>query len=116
MNREKFSFSVPAKAENLTILRLATSAIASKINFSIDQIEDLKLCVSELCNLGLSENNNENFDVEYFLGENDIEIKFANLKIDTKMENFEISKMILEALIESIEFKKDSITLKLFVN
>ncbi|WP_054252905.1 hypothetical protein [Neofamilia massiliensis] len=116
MNREVFTFNIPALSENITIIRLTTSAIASKLDFTIDQIEDLKLCVAELCNLGLSKEDNL-FKIEYSLDreENAIEIKFHNLEIDDQAENFEISKMILQALIEEIEFEKEYIKIKLFV-
>lgn len=117
MTREVFKIAIPALSENLTIIRLTTSAIASKLDFSIDQIEDLKLCVSELCNLGISKEENEIFHIEYSLDKEAgaIEIKFTDLEIDDQAENFEISKMILQALIEEIEFKKEYTKIKLFV-
>ncbi|MDO5028179.1 MAG: hypothetical protein Q4E36_02830 [Bacillota bacterium] len=117
MTRQVFDFSVPALSENITIIRLTTSAIASKLNFTIDQIEDLKLCVSELCNLGISKEDDGLFQIRYCLDkeENGIEIKFIDLKIDDQAENFEISKMILQALIEEIEFAEEYIKIKLFV-
>ena len=37
MNREKIYFSIPAKAEFLSVIRLTTSAIGSKMNFDIDK-------------------------------------------------------------------------------
>ena len=36
MNREKIYFSIPAKAEFLSVIRLTTSAIGSKMNFDIE--------------------------------------------------------------------------------
>ena len=47
MNREKFNFIVPAKAENLSMVRLTTSAIASKSNFSIEKIVEISLKVGK---------------------------------------------------------------------
>lgn len=39
--------SIPAKAEFVSIARLAVSAVASRLQFSIEEIEDVKLAVSE---------------------------------------------------------------------
>lgn len=40
---------IPSKAEWVSIARLATSAVASRLQFSIEDIEDVKLAVSEAC-------------------------------------------------------------------
>lgn len=38
---------IPSKAEWVSIARLAVSAVASRLQFSIEEIEDVKLAVSE---------------------------------------------------------------------
>ena len=38
---------IPAKAEWVSIARLAVSAVASRLQFSIEEIEDIKLAVAE---------------------------------------------------------------------
>jgi serine/threonine-protein kinase RsbW len=42
--------TIPAKAEYLHIVRLTLFGIASKIGFSFEQIEDMKVAVAEACN------------------------------------------------------------------
>lgn len=116
MNRENFTFIVPAKAENMSMVRLTTSAIASKSNFSIEKIEDLKLCISEICNIIIKTRANDFFNIEYELGEGDIEISMTNLTIpDENPEDIEMSKMILRALIEDINFSENMIKIRLKV-
>lgn len=39
--------TLPAKPEYVSTARLTTSAIANRLNFSIDDIEDMKVAVSE---------------------------------------------------------------------
>ena len=41
--------SIPAKAEWVAVARLAGSAVGSRLRFSIDEIEDLKLAIAEAC-------------------------------------------------------------------
>jgi serine/threonine-protein kinase RsbW len=40
---------IPAKAEWVAVARLAVSAIANRLAFSFEEIEDLKLALSEAC-------------------------------------------------------------------
>jgi serine/threonine-protein kinase RsbW len=40
---------VPCKAEWVALVRLSVAAFASRLNFSIDEIEDIKLAVAEAC-------------------------------------------------------------------
>lgn len=116
MDREIFKFIVPAKAENLSMVRLTTSAIASKSEFSIEKIEDLKVCISEICNIVIKSENNDVFNLEYSLGKDDIEISLMDFKMpENKIEDVEMSRMILSALIEDINISKDVIKIRLIV-
>lgn len=40
---------VPSKAEWVALARLSVAAVASRLHFSIDEIEDIKLAVAEAC-------------------------------------------------------------------
>jgi serine/threonine-protein kinase RsbW len=40
---------VPCKAEWVALARLSVAAVASRLSFSIDEIEDIKLAVAEAC-------------------------------------------------------------------
>ena len=116
MNKEKFNFVVPAKGENLSMVRLTTSAIASKSNFSIDKIEDLKLCISEICNIIIKGEASDVFNIEYFLGDDEIEVSLLDLsKPKKEMGDIEMSQMIIKALIEDITFSQESIKIRLTV-
>jgi serine/threonine-protein kinase RsbW len=40
---------IPAKAEWVAVARLAVAAVASRLHFSVDEIEDIKLAIAEAC-------------------------------------------------------------------
>ncbi len=40
---------IPAQAEWVAVARLAVAAVASRLHFSVDEIEDIKLAVAEAC-------------------------------------------------------------------
>ena len=47
---DKIILQIPAKPEYASVLRLTTAAVASQINASIEDIEDLRVAVSEALN------------------------------------------------------------------
>jgi serine/threonine-protein kinase RsbW len=42
---------IPAKAEWVAVARLAISAVASRLDFSVEDIEDVKLAIAEACTI-----------------------------------------------------------------
>ncbi|MFP5298966.1 MAG: hypothetical protein ACLGHL_08275, partial [Actinomycetota bacterium] len=46
---DKVSISIPASPAYLQVVRLIAAGLASRLGFTIDEIEDLKIGVDELC-------------------------------------------------------------------
>ena len=40
---------IPGKPEYVTMIRLATSSLAAKAGFDLDDVEDIKMAVAEAC-------------------------------------------------------------------
>lgn len=49
--RDAVSITLPAEGAYLWVLRTATSALASRLDFTLDDIEDLRIAVDEACAL-----------------------------------------------------------------
>ena len=49
MSTETVDLRIPRKAEWVAVARLAVAAIASRMRFTIEDIEDVKLAVAEAC-------------------------------------------------------------------
>ncbi len=45
----KVSITIPSSSEFVGVVRLALSGIATRMNFSIEEIEDIKIAISEAC-------------------------------------------------------------------
>ncbi len=45
------SLTFPATTENVRLARLVTAALAAQGGFSVDQVDDLRIAVDELCTL-----------------------------------------------------------------
>ena len=65
---DSIKLSVPNKAEYVSVVRLTTSAIASRIGFDIEEIEDIKVAIAEACTNTLEhglDDEGENFDIAF---------------------------------------------------
>lgn len=68
---DKFDYiklSIPNKAEYVSVVRLTTSAIASRMGFNIEEIEDIKVAIAEACTNTLEHGSigeKENLDIDF---------------------------------------------------
>ena len=53
-NRDAVILRLPAQGAYLSVLRTATASLASRLDFTIDDIEDLRIAVDEACAMLLS--------------------------------------------------------------
>ena len=49
MRPDVIELRIPSKAEWVSVARLAIAGVASRLDFSVEDIEDLKLAVAEAC-------------------------------------------------------------------
>ena len=49
LNSDLVELRIPSRAEWVALARLAVAAVASRLHFSIEDIEDIKLAVAEAC-------------------------------------------------------------------
>jgi serine/threonine-protein kinase RsbW len=58
---EVVELRVPSRAEWVALIRLATAAVANRLKFSIEDIEDVKLAVAEACTAVIQHENHGEF-------------------------------------------------------
>ena len=81
--------TIPMRAEYVSIARLTAAGVANRLGFDIESIEDIKVSLSEVCNLIIktAENLSDGFGgecrIEFILSSNSLEIDFhiGNLEI-----------------------------------
>ncbi len=109
---ENILITLPKKSEYISTLRLTTSSIASKINFNIDSLEDIKMLISEICIFLIKnfEKKEKPLEIKYILKENKIEINITDTnleKIEFDEENMSI--MIVKSLSDKVEIKENTV-------
>ena len=86
MTCETIKMEISANPDFVSIIRLTTSGIANKIGFSIEDIEDIKVAVSEACTNAIKHSYDKNVNITYTILKNglDIEIKDNGKGYDVK--------------------------------
>ncbi|HAQ40034.1 MAG TPA: histidine kinase [Clostridiales bacterium] len=107
---EKINLTIPKKSEYMSTIRLTTSALSSLKGFNVDEIEDLKVIISEVCTFFISnvENNNEPIDIKYEINDGSITVIVTDLNSgeisDKNRTNSEMCIMIIESLADNYNF------------
>ena len=60
----RIELNIPLRAEYVSVIRLTGSGIASRAGFDIDTVEDIKICMSEVCNNLLNDKAKKGSDKE----------------------------------------------------
>lgn len=78
MSYESLKMEVPAKPEYVGIIRLTVSGIANKIGFNLDDIEDIKVAVSEACTNAIKHSYDDKFNIEFEVLHNGIVVNIQD--------------------------------------
>lgn len=78
MTCEIIKMKIPANPDYVSIVRLTTSGIANKVGFAMDDIEDIKVAVSEACTNAVKHSEDNTVSVKYSLIENGLEIEIKD--------------------------------------
>jgi anti-sigma regulatory factor (Ser/Thr protein kinase) len=97
---------VPAKPEFLRLARVTAAGLASRIGFSFDEVEDLRLAIDELC-YGLTGPTGRDgmVEVRYLLEDDGLVIEGeAQIQAGGGTGLTDLSQVILDALVDEHEF------------
>ena len=78
MTYETIKMEISANPEYVSIIRLTTSGIANKVGFCIDDIEDLKVAISEACTNAIKHSLEDRFTIVYSIIENGLAIEIID--------------------------------------
>lgn len=107
---EKIKLTIPKKSEYMSTIRLTTSALSNLNGFNVDEIEDLKVIISEACTFFISnvKNNSEPLDIKYEVNSNKLTVEVTDLnsgEIDEENgTNSDMCIMIIESLSDNYNF------------
>lgn len=104
------AIKIPASPAYLHVVRLTAAGLAGRLGFTIDEIEDLKIAVDELCAyLTGAQGREGELQVSFHLHDDRLEIqglgRFApGQKVRTDLTEF--SQMILQTVVDSASLEQ----------
>ena len=114
---DKVFLKIPKKSEYMSTIRLTSSALANLNGFNVDEIEDIKVVISEICTFFIKnlKKSTEDFEIDYQVTKNKIIIRVTDLndgQIFEERLNNDMSIMIIESLSDNFNYdlKNKSIT------
>ncbi|QNU67600.1 ATP-binding protein [Ruminiclostridium herbifermentans] len=111
---DKVMLVLPLKTEFVSTARLTASSVAARMGFNIDEVEDIKVAVSEVCNIILSRAGNGlvQFKISFEMYKDRLEMTFTGEDAELQcfegtLEN-EYGIYIMKALMDSVELCNDN--------
>lgn len=108
MNGDVIRLQFPARPEYILAVRLAVSAVAERVGFDIEDIEDIKVASAEACTLLLSAGAKQ-IDISLTV-QSGLELLFEaqGSAYEAFSESDGLSQYLLDALVDTCELKSDS--------
>lgn len=79
--------NMPSKPEYVGVVRLTVSAIANRMGFNIEDIEDIKVAVAEACTNAIRHSENHDFIVKFQVYEDKMGISISDEGKGYHMDN-----------------------------
>ncbi len=107
-NEDEVRLAVPAKPEFLGLARVTAAGLASRLGFTFDQVEDLRLAIDEIC-FGMTGSTGRDgvLEVRFLLGQSALTVRGeGHFPAPAPVHLSELSEVILDALVDE-HFLKD---------
>lgn len=119
---DEIRLSVPSKPEYVGVIRLTLAAIASRIGFDVEKIEDMKVAVAEACTNaivhGCGCGQESKFNIDFVLTGEKITISVYDEGVGCQVDNIQepdLSKpkegglgiFIIKSLMDDVEIKSE---------
>ena len=106
---EKITITIPSNKKYIKSIRLFTASLASDLGFDIEQVEDLRVVVSEAINYKISD---QDITIEFLPEDKNLAIKVIGKDKSLDERALNMRNLILEELADEVNISEDSIEIK----
>jgi hypothetical protein len=101
-SEDEVRLAVPAKPEFLGLARVTAAGLASRLGFTYDQVEDMRLAIDEICFGVTGKNGREGvLEMRFRLGANALVVEGeGHFPVPEPVRLSELSEVILNALVD----------------
>ena len=110
MNKDIITLTIPSKPDYISVVRLTTSSICNSMGFNIEDIEDIKVSISEACINAL--NKSEKINIIYKIEEDRLIVNIDNVHKDYGKEvnkEMKLGLLIIESLMDNVNFSEKGV-------
>ena len=108
--RDEVRLTVPATPEFLRLARVTASGLASRLGFTYDEVEDLRLAIDELCFVLIGRGRDGTVRLRYAVRPDSLEVlgvgHFEEEHADPVLASF--TRQILAALVDEYDVFRDA--------
>jgi serine/threonine-protein kinase RsbW len=108
---------IPARAEWVAVARLAAAAVGSRMRFSVDEIDDLKLALAEACTSCIQRSEGiENINIRWDATPSELRVTVSGDGRAPKLESVKTSHdpkvgglgvFLIRALMDDVEYEME---------
>ena len=113
---------IPARAEWVAVARLAVAAVASRLRFSVDEIEDIKLAVAEACTNCIQHGSDgDRIEITSEITADEVRVSVRDRSVGHKLESGdndagfaegrrteELGVFLIRALMDEVTYRVDA--------
>lgn len=105
---ERIELTVPGRPEYVVVVRLAAAAVAGRMPFSFDDIEDLKVAVGEVATAAIL-SGAAKISVWFDVGPQRLEIRIVHrpTRTDRPPQERELDKLLVQVLMDEVRTDQD---------
>lgn len=101
MRHDEVRLAFPAAPEYARIARLTVAGLATRLGFSYDEVEDLRIAVGEACSVLIGEPPTGRIEVVYRLEDDALEVEArADGPTQNDADSAELTEQILSAVVD----------------
>ena len=108
---ENIELLLPCNAAYVSAARLTASSIANRLEFALDEIEDIKAAVSEACTYIIRESSakkKNDFKINFLLEKDTLQITLScSINLPKKCDDDEMGIYMIKALMDHFEIKSN---------
>ena len=108
---ENIELLLPCNAAYVSAARLTASSIANRLEFALDEIEDIKAAVSEACTYIIRESSARkkgDFKINFLLEKDTLQITLScSINLPKKNDDNEMGIYMIKALMDHFEIKSN---------
>lgn len=104
--KDIIQLSIPKNSNYIGITRMTAASIGSKMNFNIDDVEDIKVIVSEISIFFINylKEDQNGFEIVFQIHSDRLEIVFSDLNTgELVVDEDDLSLMIIESLSDDFQ-------------